>query len=506
MAIKQRLSFSLFLMLFICLRISSLVRAVHEFRRDDFPQDFVFGAGSSAYQVEGAAFEDGRTPSIWDTFTNSDHWHGGNGEVACDVYHKYKEDIRLMVDTGLEAYRFSISWSRLIPNGRGQVNPKGLQFYNNFINELIHHGIQPHVTLFHDDLPQVLEDEYGGWLSRKAVKDFVGFANVCFKEFGDRVLHWSTFNEANIFSLGGYDVGILPPARCSSPFGLYCTEGNSSVEPYIVGHNILLAHASATRLYYKKYKVSQHGMIGINLFAYWFTPCTNSTEDKTATQRANDFYVGWFVNPLVFGDYPEVMKKNAEGRIPLFTKLESNLVKGSFDFIGLNHYSTLKVEDRSSSLEKKTRDYVADMGAHVILSLGSPNDFAINPSGLYNILDYFKQMYRNPPIFIHENGQQTRRNETLEDISRVDYLHAYIGSLLDAIRNGSNTRGYFMWSFLDSFELLDGFESAFGIYYVDLDDKNLTRYPKLSAHWYSDFLKGGNITAGFYDDGVHDII
>ncbi|XP_016647167.1 PREDICTED: beta-glucosidase 11-like [Prunus mume] len=183
------------------------------------------------------------------------HFHGATGDVACDAYHKYKEDVQLMADTGLEAYRFSISWSRLIPNGKGPVNPKGLQYYNNLIDQLISHGIQPHVTLHHSDLPQALDDEYGGWVSRKIVKDFTAYADVCFKNFGDRVLHWTTMNEPNVFVLGGYDSGFLPPQRCSIPFGLNCSRGNSSTEPYLATHNILLSHASAARLYKKNYQV-----------------------------------------------------------------------------------------------------------------------------------------------------------------------------------------------------------------------------------------------------------
>ncbi|KAI7992325.1 putative beta-glucosidase 23 [Camellia lanceoleosa] len=385
------------------------------FSRHDFPlpPHFVFGSGTSAYQVEGAAFEDGRTFSIWDTFAHAGN-EGATGDIACDSYHKYKEDIQLMVETGLEAYRFSISLPRLIPNGRGAVNPKGLEYYNNLINELIRHGIQPHATLVHYDLPQALEDEYGGCLSPKFVKDFMAYTEVCFREFGNRVLYWTTFNEVNVFVLGGYDVGITPPKRCSFPFGINCSKGNSSSEPYIVAHNILLAHASAANLYKKKYQGRQQGFIGINVFAYWYIPSTDATEDVIATQRANDFYIGWIINPLVFGDYPKIVKKNAGSRIQEFTKVESKLVK----------------------------------------------------------------------------GQQTRRNSTLHDSARVKYLHGFIGSLLDAVRNGSNARGYFTWSFLDVYELLDGYGSCFGLYYVDLDDKDLKRYPKLSAHWYSNFLKG----------------
>ncbi|CAI9300477.1 unnamed protein product [Lactuca saligna] len=220
-------------------------------------------------------------------------------------------------------------------------------------------GIQPHVTLNHIDLPLILEDEYGGWLSRKSVKDFVAFADVCFREFGDRVLHWTTFNEANLYALGGYDTGSSPPGRCSSPFRMInCSRGDSTYEPYLVAHHFLLAHASTVRLYWGKYK---HGSVGINLLAFWFEPYTNTIQDVKATQRANDFYLGWFLNPLVNGDYPDIMKKNAGNRIPTFTKLESERIKGSFDFLGINHYTTLYIKDNPNDLETDTRDVYADM-------------------------------------------------------------------------------------------------------------------------------------------------
>ncbi|KAI3749235.1 hypothetical protein L2E82_19842 [Cichorium intybus] len=466
---------------------------VDEYRRDDFPAEFVFGSGTSAYQVEGAVLEDGRSFSIWDTFAHSGLNYGVNGDIACDGYHKYKEDIELMADTGLEAYRFSISWSRLIPDGRGSVNVKGLQFYNDFIDRLIAHGIQPHVTLNHLDLPQILEDEYGGWLSRKSVKDFVSYVDVCFKEFGDRVLHWTTFNEANLFVLGGYDWATSPPGRCSSPFGNNkCSRGNSTSEPYLAAHNLLLAHTSAVRLYREKYKAMQQGFVGINLLAFCFEPLTNKTEDVIATQRANDFYMGWFMNPLVNGDYPEIVKKNAGSRIPSFTKLESEKMKGSFDFLGINHYTTLYVKDNPGSLEMDTRDVTADM-ALTYSGIEFPiTEFPVLPLGLEKVLSYLKKEYGNPPIYIHENGQVQSCNGTLMDAPRVDYLHAYIGALLDALRNGSNTRGYFVWSFMDILELVGGYDYCYGLYYVDRADKELTRYPKLSAHWYANFLKGNN--------------
>ncbi|XP_009594034.1 beta-glucosidase 11 [Nicotiana tabacum] len=471
-----------------------LVFGGDDFSRTDFPDTFVFGSGSSAYQVEGAAFEDGRTPTIWDTFAHAGEYGGATADVSCDAYHKYKEDVKLMADTGLEGYRFSISWSRLIPNGRGPVNPKGLQYYNNLIDELLSHGIEPHITLCHSDLPQALEDEYGGWMSRKIIDDFTAYADVCFKEFGDRVLHWTTLNEANVFALGGYDNGFSPPNHCSPPFGFRpCSIGNSSTEPYIAAHNLLLAHSAVVRLYRRKYKTTQHGFVGLNLFAFWSLPYTNKTTDIIAAQRANDFYLGWFANPLIFGDYPDVMKRNAGSRLPKFTRQESAQVKGAIDFIALNHYMTVHVTDSSSSLETDIRDFSADAAFQFILTDGAttqPGMYPVTEPGLQGVLEYFKQAYGNPPMYIHENGQMTPRTAILNDTTRVDYLQAYIGNLLDAVRNGSNVKGYFTWSFLDCFELLDAYGSAFGLYYVDLDDKNLQRYPKFSAHWYSNFLKG----------------
>lgn len=465
--------------------------AIERYDRADFPTDFVFGSGTAAYQYEGAAFEDGRTPSFWDIFDHSGRTKGANGDIACDGYHKYKGDVKLMSDMGLEAFRFSISWSRLIPAGRGPLNPKGLQYYNNLINELVHHGIEPHVTLHHIDLPQVLEDEYGGWLSTKIVEDFTAYAEVCFREFGDRVMHWTTVNEANIFTMGGYDEGTSPPGRCSS-----CPEGNSSIEPYIVGHNILLAHSAVVHLYREKYKAGQRGFVGFNVYFFWIVPYANSKEDIMATQRANDFLIGWFINPLVFGDYPEIVKKSVGERLPTFSRYESERVKGSFDFIGVNHYYTISAKDSGSSTGdvKNGSSFTIDMAVDLIYEQGdAPSDeYPISPSGLYYVLDYMKQVYGNPPVYIHENGQRTRRNGTLIDIGRVEYMHAFIGSMLDALRNGSNTKGYFAWTFLDCLELLDGYDSAFGLHYVDLDDKDLKRYPKLSANWYSDFFKSGS--------------
>ncbi|KAL3644767.1 glycosyl hydrolase 1 [Castilleja foliolosa] len=384
-----------------------LVTAAHGgeiYTRADFPADFVFGSGTAAPQYEGAAFEDGRTASIWDTFAHSGRSKGANGDVACDGYHKYKEDIGLMVETGLEAFRISISWSRLIPNGRGPISKKGLKYYNNLITELTSNGIQAHVTLNHLDLPQALEDEYKGWLSRNIVKDFVDFADVCFKEFGDRVLHWTTINEANIAALGGYIDGIIAPGRCSTRS--ICAEGDSTTEPYTVLHNMLLAHSAAAKLYKKKYLSTQNGKVGINIYTLGFVPLTNSTQDVIATQRVIDFYIGWVMNPLIFGDYPDIVKKRVKTRIPAFTKQESEQVKGSFDFIGLNHYTTVYVKD-SPNKKRDINDFYTDMAAETIYKRDPDAPEFEYPEmawGLKGQLEYIKQVYGNPPLYIQENG------------------------------------------------------------------------------------------------------
>ncbi|XP_024010062.1 beta-glucosidase 3 [Eutrema salsugineum] len=460
------------------------------YSRNDFPEGFVFGSALSAFQWEGAVDEDGKMPSIWDTFVHSNA--GPTRDIACDGYHRYKEDVRLMYDMGLDAFRLSISWSRLVPSGRGPVNPKGLRFYKNLINEFRRHGIEPHVTLYHNDLPQALEDEYGGWIDRKIIDDFTAFADVCFREFGKEVKFWSTINEPNMLAMGGYDWGFVPPVHCSPPFGMVnCSRGNSSTEPYIALHNMLLAHASTMRLYKQKYKDKQNGSLGITCFAYWMVPLTSSEENKIATQRAKDFYLGWVLHPLVFGDYPDVMKRIVGKRLPSFSKEESDLVKDSFDFLGVIHYTTMYIAHLSHSHHE---DYVSDMS--VLMSpFGNSTlvKFDVLPWGLEGVLEYIKHNYGNPPVYILENGRPTNHHSSLNDMGRVEYLHAYIAAVLKSVRNGSETRGYFQWSFMDLYEFVN-YNYTYGLYHVDFSDPERQRSPKTSAFWYSAFLKGSNVS------------
>ncbi|XP_043693762.1 beta-glucosidase 12-like [Telopea speciosissima] len=477
------------------------------FSRSSFPEGFIFGTASAAYQYEGAAFEDGKGPSIWDYFAHkypgkiADH---SNGDVAVDSYHRYKEDVSILKQMGLDAYRFSISWPRLLPKGKlsGGVNEAGIRYYNNLINELLSNGIQPFVTIFHWDSPLALDKEYGGFLSPHIINDYTDYADLCFREFGDRVKHWITFNEPYIYSTFGYATGILAPGRCSKEVDSNCIPGNSGTEPYRVAHHMLLSHAAAVKLYKKKYQKSQKGKIGITLVSHWMVPFSSSKSDIAAAHRALDFMFGWFMNPLTYGEYPQIMKSLVGDRLPKFSKKQSHMVKGSFDFLGLNYYTgnyAADVESStgtniiSSTTDSRVNLTVSKNGALIGPATGSAA-FYVYPKGIREILIYTKKKYKNPTIFITENGFGEVNNsslplqEALKDDRRVDFYHRHLWFLRKAIKDGVDVRGYFAWSLLDNYEWSSGYTIRFGINYVDYKD-GLKRYTKHSAIWFKKFLK-----------------
>ncbi|OWM73473.1 hypothetical protein CDL15_Pgr026572 [Punica granatum] len=469
--------------------------------RSSFPSGFLFGTASSSYQYEGAANVDGRGPSMWDIYTHrypEKIADGSNGDIACDSYHKYKEDVAIMKEMGLDAYRFSISWSRILPKGKisGGVNKKGVEYYNNLINELLAHGIQPYVTLFHWDLPRALEDEYGGFLSPRIVDDFRDYVGVCFKEFGDRVKHWITLNEPFIFSTGGYAQGMSAPGRCSEWQLLNCTGGNSATEPYLVAHYELLAHAAAVKLYKEKYQASQKGKIGITLVSHWFEAYSNATHNRNAALRALDFMLGWFLDPIVYGNYPHSMRSLVGARLPKFTKEQSAMLKGSFDFLGLNYYTTNYARDVRQS-NSVNASYLTDAPKRHGIPIGpqaASSWLFVYPKGIWNLLQYVKYKYGNPLIYITENGISEFNNSTLPleqqlaDPMRIDYYYRHLWYLQRAIKDGSNVKGYFAWSLLDNFEWNSGYTVRFGINYVDYKNGQ-KRYPKSSSLWFRSFLK-----------------
>ncbi|OMO71967.1 Glycoside hydrolase, family 1 [Corchorus olitorius] len=412
---------------------------------------------------------------------------GSNADVAVDQYHRYVDDIQLMKDMGMDAYRLSIAWSRIFPNGTGEINQAGVDHYNNLINALLAKGIEPYVTLYHWDLPQALQDRYNGWLDRQIIQDFAAYAETCFQKFGDRVKHWTTFNEPQSFTVQGYDTGLHAPGRCSIVFRLLCKAGNSATEPYIVAHNVLLAHGAVVDIYRKKYKAKQHGSIGLSFNVMWFEPETNSTKDIEATQRAQDFQLGWFLDPLMFGDYPSSMRIRVGSRLPKFSKAESNLLKGSLDFVGINHYTTYYASANSTNaIALKNLKPIGDRANSIWLF--------IVPRGMRSVMNYIKEKYGNPPVFITENGMDDPNSilipikDALKDEKRIKYHNDYLTNLLAAIKeDGCNVKGYFVWSLLDNFEWSAGYSSRFGLYFVDFKD-NLKRYPKDSVKWFKNFL------------------
>ncbi|KAL7590728.1 hypothetical protein Lser_V15G37326 [Lactuca serriola] len=479
-----------------------------EINRKSFPSGFVFGTASSAYQYEGAVKEDGRGPAIWDKFA---HTFGkvtdfSNADVAVDQYHLYEGDIQLMKDMGMDAYRFSISWPRIFPNGSGAINQAGIDHYNTLINSLLAHGIEPYVTLYHWDLPEALADRYNGWLDPRIINDFATYAETCFEKFGDRVKNWMTFNEPHTFTVQGYDVGLQAPGRCSILLRLLCRAGNSATEPYIVAHNVLLSHAAAFDVYKRKYKAKQNGRIGVAFDVMWYVPGSNKTEDIDATQRAQDFQLGWFLDPIMFGDYPSSMRTRVGDRLPRFSKLQSYLLKGSIDFVGINHYTTWYAWHNSTSIiGVLLNDSLADSGSLTLpwkdgKAMGDRANsiwLYIVPEGLRSLLNYVKNKYGNPLVIITENGMDDANSpfislkNALKDEKRVKYHNDYLTNLLAAIKeDGCNVKGYFAWSLLDNWEWAAGYSSRFGLYFVDYNDK-LKRYAKDSAIWFKNFLTSG---------------
>ncbi|XP_008241222.1 PREDICTED: beta-glucosidase 12-like [Prunus mume] len=418
--------------------------------RSSFPKGFIFGVGSGSYQYEGAAKEGGRGPSIWDTFTHkypekiSD---GSNGDITVDQYHRYKEDVGI--------------W----------------------------------------DLPQTLEDEYGGFLSPHIVNHFQDYAELCYKEFGDRVKLWSTLNEPYTFSAYGYASGSLAPGRCSTWQQLNCTGGDSSIEPYLVTHHQLLAHAAAVKLYKNKYQASQNGVIGITLVSNWFEPLSEEKENKNAALRALDFMFGWFAEPLTSGDYPQSMRSLVGSRLPKFTKEQSKLLIGSFDFLGLNYYTGYYASDAPQN-NSVYASYTTDVGVNLSserngVPIGPKSESGglnVYPQGIQHLLLYTKKKYRNPIIYITENGVDELNDpklslaEALNDTHSIAFYNRHLHYVQSSIDNGVKVKGFFPWTFLDDFEWNSGFSVRYGITYVDRSNR-LKRHPKLSAHWFKSFLK-----------------
>ncbi|CAH8298335.1 unnamed protein product [Eruca vesicaria subsp. sativa] len=465
------------------------------FNRTSFPKNFTFGAATSAYQIEGAAH---RALNGWDYYTHrypEKVPDRSSGDLACDSYDLYKEDVKLLKRMKVQAYRLSIAWSRVLPKGRliGGIDENGIKYYNNLINELKANGIEPYVTIFHWDVPQTLEDKYGGFLSRRIVEDYTNYAELLFQRFGDRVKFWITLNQPYSLASKGYGDGSYPPGRCTGcEFG-----GNSGTEPYIVAHHQLLAHAKVVSLYRKRYQA--RGKIGTTLIGRWFTPLNgNSILDKAAAKRAFDFFVGWFLDPLVYGTYPKIMRQMVGNRLPKFTPQESKLVKGSLDFLGLNYYVTQYATDAPPStqpnvltdprvalgcMSKKCCPYNSYIYAP---------SFVYYPPGFRQILNYIKNKYGNPLTYITENvadldiGNLTLP-DALADNGRIQNHCSHLSCLKCSIDDGCNVAGYFAWSLMDNYEFGNGYTLRFGLNWVNFSNP-ADRREKAYGKWFSKFI------------------
>jgi len=446
-------------------------------RAGGFPGDFVWGAAAASYQVEGAATEDGKGLSVWDLLCRRPGavWSGHTGDVACDHYHRYREDAALMASLGLKAYRLSVSWPRVLPAGRGHVNPKGLGFYDRLVDELLARGIAPWVTLFHWDYPYELYCR-GGWLNPDSPAWFSDYARVVVRALGDRVRHWMTQNEPQCYIGLGHQAGIPAPGlKLGMPDLLRAT------------HHSLLAHGLAV----KAIRASSRGRTSVGAAPVGVVriPASGAARDVAAARRAmfsitdgGGFWNNtWFMDPILKGRYPEDGLRAYGRNVPKHSRRDLALMHQPLDFFGVNVYHGDRVAaGRGGKAEP------------VPQPVGYPqtaNDWPVMPECLYWGPRFFHERYKLP-IYVTENGLSSMdwiaRDGAVHDPGRIDYLARHLAQLKRAAADGVPVRGYFQWSILDNFEWAEGYKERFGLVYVDYPTQR--RIPKDSARWYRDVI------------------
>jgi beta-glucosidase len=424
-----------------------------------FPGGFIWGAATASYQIEGAVNEDGRKPSVWDTFcaTPGKTENGESGAVACDHYHRYPDDVKMIADLGFHAYRFSLAWPRIIPDGRGAVNSKGIDFYNRLIDTLLQHGVKPAVTLFHWDYPQALED-LGGWSHPDSHKWFGDYTETCFKAFGDRVDFWITENEPWCHAFLGNGSGAHAPGNVDP------------VLPYKVAHGLLMGHGEAVARYRA---TGQKGKIGLTTNHRYDVPYSDDEKDILATEQSNAWNAGWFLDPIYKGDYSDYMKSRYA--VPEFTAETSALVSQPTDFMGLNFYEGSAVRwcdgaQNDAIQVPLVHDGETQMGWFRV------------PQTLKTTLLRSQQDYDPQEIYITENGcayDYPVVDGHVHDELRVQFLREYISAARESMDEGVKLKGYFVWSLMDNFEWAFGYRPRFGIVHVDYETQ--VRTPKDSA-------------------------
>ena len=442
-----------------------------------FPAGFLWGAATSAYQVEGSPLADGAGPSIWQRFAHTPGLmrDGDTGDVACDHYRRYRDDVALMRDLGLKAYRFSVSWSRVLPEGRGKVNAAGLGFYERLVDTLLENGITPTATLFHWDLPAALDDR-GGWLNPDLAAWFADYASVLFRALDDRIKMWATLNEPWVVTDGGYLHGALAPGHRI----LY--------ETPIASHNLLRAHGAAVQAYRAEGK-NRIGLV-VNLEPKY--PASQSKEDLAATRRADAYMNRQYLDAAFLRCYPDEMREIFGDAWHDWPQQDFDLIAQKLDFLGINYYtrSVAKADARAwpvfAAPERQEGAIYTETG------------WEVYPQGLADTLNWVRTRYGQIPLYITENGAAFRDPPTvdkmLDDTSRVDYLRSHLRAVHGAIQAGCDVRGYFAWSLFDNLEWSLGFSKRFGIVHVDF--KTLKRTPKASSKFYRSVIESNGAVLG----------
>ena len=439
-----------------------------------FPNDFLWGAATSAYQVEGYPLADGAGPSIWHRFSHTPGLteNGDTGDIACEHYRRYQSDVAVMSELGLKSYRFSIAWGRILPDGVGRVNAKGIDFYSRLVDELLEYGIVPNATLYHWDLPAALDDR-GGWLNRDIAQWFAEYASVMFDALGDRVLMWSTINEPWVVSDGGYLYGKLAPGH------------RILFEAPIASHNLLRAHGSAIEVF-RASNAASYGRIGIVVNLEPKYPATESIEDLAATARADAYMNRQYLDPLFRGRYPDEMKEIFGEAWPELPVDDMKVIAEPFDFLGINYYT------RSVAQHDANREPLRVGGIHQEESVHTETGWEVYPPALTRVLLWVKERYGEIPLYITENGAAfydppVATEGQLDDPLRVEYLRGHLSAAAEAMKRGVNLRGYYVWSLLDNFEWSHGYSRRFGIVHVNYETQERTI--KSSGRYYSNVIK-----------------
>ncbi|XP_049880677.1 myrosinase 1-like [Pectinophora gossypiella] len=478
-----------------------------------FPPNFLFGASTAAYQIEGGWNEDGKGQSIWDVATHQRPTpikDGSTGDIAADSYHMYKRDVAMMAELGLDFYRFSISWPRILPNGfADKVNQAGVDYYLNLIEEMEKRNITPFATMYHWDLPQNLQ-KLGGWTNPHIIDWFADYAKILFDRIGPKVKLWITINEPKQICYEGYG------SDAKAPF-LNAT----GIAEYLCAKNVLLAHAKAYRLYNEHYKKIQNGSVGISISCTWYEAASDSNDDFHAAEDARMFDWGQFAHPIFSkaGDFPEQVRRNVasksaeqgfpRSRLPKLSTKDVATIKGTSDFFGVNTYTT-KLAYRDASLDGMyaVPSYMDDMSAVLVKDPTWPQSQSSwlqeVPWGFTKVLKEIKKLYNNPPVYVTENGWSS--DGGLLDDDRISYLRHYLGALLDAYSEGCDIRGYTAWSLMDNFEWKSGYTEKFGLYEVDFSSPDRTRTPRKSAFVYKEVIRSRKMDPNYEPNYVVETV